>query len=116
MGRAIVIYFYKEICRARSPLLYEKLNKIHRGDPTWKIDLLWKFVWPLRSPRPGWSGMMQAVHQDTHPGKTLIKKLEQRVDKLEEAADNTEQYSRRPNLRVHGIPDASRREYGPANF
>ena len=33
----------------------------------------------------------------------MIQKLEQRVEKLEEAADNTEQYSRRPNLRVHGI-------------
>ena len=35
----------------------------------------------------------------------IIKKLEQRVDQLEEAADSTEQYSRRPNLRVHGIPE-----------
>ena len=35
----------------------------------------------------------------------MIKKLEQRVDQLEEAADNTEQYSRRPNLRVHGIAE-----------
>ena len=36
----------------------------------------------------------------------IIEKLEQRVEKLvEEAADNTEQYSRRPNLRVHGIAE-----------
>ena len=35
----------------------------------------------------------------------IIKKPEQRVDQLEEAADSTEQYSRRPNLRVHGIPE-----------
>ena len=35
----------------------------------------------------------------------MIQKLEQRVEKLEEAADNTEQYSRRPNLRVHGIDE-----------
>ena len=33
----------------------------------------------------------------------IIKKPEQRVDQLEEAADSTEQYSRRPNL--HGIPE-----------
>ena len=48
-------------------------NTFH--DPTWKIDLLWKLVWPLRSSRPGWSGMMQAVHQDTHPGKASITVL-----------------------------------------
>ena len=35
----------------------------------------------------------------------MIKQLEQRVDQLEEAADNTEQYFRRPNLRVHGIAE-----------
>ena len=35
----------------------------------------------------------------------MIQKLEQRVEKLEEAADNTEQYSRRPNLRVHGLAE-----------
>ena len=29
-------------------------------------------MWPLRSSRPGWSGMMQAVHQDPHPGKASI--------------------------------------------
>ena len=69
---AIPIHFYKESRSARSPFLYERLNDIHRNDPTWKIDLLWKLVCPLRSSRPGWSGMMQAVHQDPHPGKAAI--------------------------------------------
>ena len=69
---AIAIHFYKESRRARSPFLYERLNDMYRNDPTWKIDLLWTLVWPLRSSRPGWSGMMQAVHQDTHPGKASI--------------------------------------------
>ena len=69
---AIAIHFYKEIRSARSPFRYEKLNDIHRNDPTWKIDLLWRLVWSLRSSRPGWSGMTQAVHRDTHPGKASI--------------------------------------------
>ena len=69
---AIAIHVYKEIHSSRSPFRYEKLNDIHRNDPTWKIDLLWKLVWPLRSSRPGWSGMMQVVHRDTHPGKASI--------------------------------------------
>ena len=69
---AIAVHFYKESRSARSPFLHERLNDIDRNDPTWKIDLLWKLVWPLRSSRPGWSGMMQAVHQYTHPGKASI--------------------------------------------
>ena len=52
--------------------------------------------------------LTQKVEKLTHELITkegIIKKLEQRVDQLEEAADSTEQYSRRPNLRVHGIPE-----------
>ena len=69
---AIAIHFHKESRSAHSPFLYERLNDIHSNDPTWKIDMLWKLVWPLRSSRPGWSGMMQAVHQDTHPGNAFL--------------------------------------------
>ena len=63
---AIAIHFYKEIRSAPPPFLCQKLNDIHRNDPTWKIGLLWKLVWPLRSSRPGWSGMMPFT-------KTLIQ-------------------------------------------
>ena len=38
--------------------------------------------------------------------ETQIVDLEERVDSLEKAADDVEQYSRRPNLRFHGFPEA----------
>ena len=38
--------------------------------------------------------------------ETQIIDLEKRVDSLEKAADDVEQYSRRPNLRFHGFPEA----------
>lgn len=37
-----------------------------------------------------------------------IRCLEQRVNALEAEADKCEQYSRRPNLRIHGIPEADK--------
>ena len=36
------------------------------------IDLLWKVSWPLRSPRPGWSGTMQAVSEGNYPGQSCF--------------------------------------------
>ncbi|KAL8574874.1 hypothetical protein ACOMHN_003434 [Nucella lapillus] len=39
-------------------------------DRTRKLDLLWKVSWPLRSPRLGWSGMMQTICSGAYPGKS----------------------------------------------
>lgn len=36
------------------------------------LDLLWKLSWPLRSPRPGWSGAMQAVCDGHYPGQSCF--------------------------------------------
>ena len=42
---AIAIHFYKESrSHVRHFSTYERLNDIHRNDPTWKIDLLLKLV------------------------------------------------------------------------
>ena len=60
------------IARTRQAALTHNVRGKELKTLTWKIDLLWKLVGPLRSSRPGWSGMMQAVHQDTHPGKASI--------------------------------------------
>ena len=35
-------------------------------------DLLWTVSWPLRSPRPGWSGMMQTVCDGSYPGQSCF--------------------------------------------
>ena len=53
-----------------SDLIYRAQQPIMYVDQTQCLDLLWKWAWPLRSPRPGWSGMMQAVCQGTYPGNS----------------------------------------------
>lgn len=56
-------------------LLYCKQSPIAFEDPTTNLDLLWKIAWPLRSPRPGWSGLMQSVCVGQYPGKSKIQFL-----------------------------------------
>ena len=70
----IKIHFYKSnvVCNF---FTYHKLPELEVKDKDWKINLLWKIVWPLKTCRPGWSGMMQAVHVGEHPGKASIKFL-----------------------------------------
>ena len=43
----------------------------------WKnqLDVLWKVLLLLQSPRPAWSGMMQMLHDGPHPGKSSIEFL-----------------------------------------
>lgn len=36
------------------------------------LHIVWNVSWPLRFPRPGWSGTMQAVTKGNHPGKSQI--------------------------------------------
>ncbi|KAL8563078.1 hypothetical protein ACOMHN_065220 [Nucella lapillus] len=51
-------------------LVYEILQDFAVEDRTRKLDLLWKVSWPLRSPRLGWSGMMQTICSGAYPGKS----------------------------------------------
>lgn len=39
---------------------------------SWKIDTLRNVLWPLRSPLPGWSGMMQMVQEGNNQGVSDI--------------------------------------------
>ncbi len=41
-------------------------------DPTALLDILWQVSFPLRSPRPAWSGMMQMLHKGNHPGRSSV--------------------------------------------
>ena len=68
----INIYFFKADTSTTLPLIYEELGLVDWRDHTQKLDLLWKVSWPLRSPRPGWSGMMQAVCRGEYPGQSSI--------------------------------------------
>ena len=68
----IKIHYHRAEIRAFQRLKYEKLSITMTSDDTWKVDFTWKIVWPLRSPRPLWSGMMQTCHEGEHPGKPSI--------------------------------------------
>ena len=41
-------------------------------DDTSNLDQLWKISQPLRSTRPAWSGMMQSVQLENHPGRSSV--------------------------------------------
>ena len=47
------------------------------------------------------------LHQTTVAKDKLIYDLKDRVDKLELSVDDTEQYSRRANLRIQGIAESA---------
>ena len=53
-------------------LRYEVLQDEMEKDRSTNLDLLWKLSLTLRSPRPAWSGMMQAVHTGVHPGQSSV--------------------------------------------
>ena len=55
-----------------STMKYESFRIPDGEDPGSNFDLLWKISWPLRPKRPGWSGVMQMVHEGHHPGKSSI--------------------------------------------
>ncbi|KAL5019525.1 hypothetical protein ScPMuIL_002417 [Solemya velum] len=55
-----------------SQLLYEKLPQLDVVNNFWPLDIMWKISWPLRPKRPRWSGTMQAVCQEEHPGKASV--------------------------------------------
>ena len=64
--------FYRDDITALHLLKYEKLSAINILDFSWKVDFLWKISWPLKSPQPLWSGMMQAVNNGETPDKSSI--------------------------------------------
>ena len=41
-------------------------------DPTSHYETLWNISWPLKSPRPAWKGMMQALHNGDHAGVSQV--------------------------------------------
>ena len=54
------------------PLVYEKLPCLSNVNKTWKLDFLCSLVWPIRSPKPNWSGLMQTISKGSHPGKSSV--------------------------------------------
>ena len=53
-------------------LIFEVLVKDIAKKDGEKADLSWKLSWPLRSPRPGWSGTMQTYADGLYPGQSCL--------------------------------------------
>ncbi|CAH3187344.1 unnamed protein product [Porites lobata] len=68
----IDIHYYKTANDVKVPLVYEKLPCLSNVNKTWKLDFLCSLVWPIRSPKPNWSGLMQTVSKGSHPGKSSV--------------------------------------------
>ena len=73
LAKSDIQYFNKPLNSILS-MVYCPLS-ISYKDSTWKLDLLWKVTLPIRSPRSGCSGMMQATNQGNHPGKSSVTLL-----------------------------------------
>lgn len=52
-------------------LSYSEIHDFQEEDSS-ILDELWKISLSVRSPRPGWSGMMQMVYKGNHPGESSI--------------------------------------------
>lgn len=63
---------YHDPATVNLSLVYKVLQDFKTEDDSRKLDLVWKISWPLRSPRPGWSGTMQAVSDGMYPGQSAI--------------------------------------------
>ena len=70
MGKVPVRYFDASVVDLS--LAYEVLQDFTVGDKSRKLDLLRKVSWPLPSPRPGLSGMMQSVCNGTYHGRSTF--------------------------------------------
>ena len=70
IGRVPIRYFDASVIDLS--LAYEVLPDFTVEDKSRKLDLLWKVSWPLRYPRPGWSGMMQSVCNGIYPGQSTF--------------------------------------------
>ena len=60
----------------------------------------------LNATKKNFTAKVVCLTNELERKETQMVDLEKRVDSLEKAADDVEQYSRRPNLRFHGLPEA----------
>ena len=68
----IDIHYYKTANDVKVPLVYEKLPCLSNVNKTWKLDFLCSLFWPIRSPKPNWSRLMQTLSKGSHPGKSSV--------------------------------------------
>ena len=70
VGRINIQYFM--IPPIRAPIVYQPLALLPADNKTSQLDVLWKTSLLLHSQRPSWSGMMQILHLDEHPGRASV--------------------------------------------
>lgn len=66
----IEIHHYRQPTNRMSNLSFASLKDMQKMDSTLKLDGFTKLVWPLKSPMPGWTGLMQMIQSETHPAKS----------------------------------------------
>ena len=64
--------FFSSAWKNVSTLIFTQLPDIMATDPTRHFETLWEISWLLKSPRPAWKGMMQAMHECHHPGVSEV--------------------------------------------
>ncbi|VDI79282.1 Hypothetical predicted protein [Mytilus galloprovincialis] len=66
-------YYKPPITNKMSTMTFAELKNLKKLDPTWKLDLLCKVVWPvMKSHIPSWSGFMQMVQKREYPGQSAF--------------------------------------------
>jgi len=60
----INVFHYKSDQRGNSftSMRLKKFQELIKMNTTWKVDILIKVLWPLKSPMPGWSGLVHWKH------------------------------------------------------
>jgi 5'-3' exonuclease len=71
-GHINLFYFNAEKQKKFTQLKLQELRPLKSMNFSWKIDILRNVVWPLRSPMPSWSGMMQMVLEGDTQGVSDI--------------------------------------------
>ena len=70
LGTVDVIPYHKR--KELAVLSFPELGSIKSSKEHWQMDLLSSIIWPLRAPKPAWSGFMQMIHKGIHPGESSI--------------------------------------------
>lgn len=66
IGQVNILPYSKKL--AGNGLCYQKLSEFEYDGDFLHTELLLKLTWSLRSSRPSWSGIMQLINHDSHPG------------------------------------------------
>lgn len=69
IGQVDILPYSKKL--VGNGLCYKKLLEILYNDDFLQTDLLLKVTWSLRPTRPSWSGTMQLINHEAHPGKSI---------------------------------------------